>query len=67
VIADLVKAAGGGLKLAPAEVNPTSVRDAILALLGDHRFGAAAGILKTEIGAMPGPEAVVALLEELVN
>lgn len=67
VIADLVKAAGAGLKLAPAEVNPASVRDAILALLGDHRFGAAAGNLKAEIGAMPGPEAVVGLLEELVN
>lgn len=67
LIADLVVAAGAGLKLVPAEVNPASVRGAVLALLNDSRFRSAAGALEAEIAAMPGPKAVIGLLEKLVS
>jgi UDP:flavonoid glycosyltransferase YjiC (YdhE family) len=67
LIAGLVAAAGAGLKLDPAEVNPASVREAVLALLGDGGFRGAAGSLKAEIAGMPGPEAAVSLIEELIN
>jgi UDP:flavonoid glycosyltransferase YjiC (YdhE family) len=66
-MADLVSATGAGLTLTPAEVNPASVREAVLALLGDRRFRSRAQGLKAEIAAMPGSDAAVGLIEGLVG
>jgi len=67
LIGDLVTATGAGLKLTPPEVTPASVREAVLALLQDGRYRAAAATLKAEIAAMPGPEEAVLLIEDLVK
>jgi UDP:flavonoid glycosyltransferase YjiC (YdhE family) len=65
VIADLVLTAGAGLLLAPADVNPQSVRACLRSLLDEpaHRMGARR--LQREIAAMPGIEEAVHLIEEV--
>jgi UDP:flavonoid glycosyltransferase YjiC (YdhE family) len=66
VIGDLVLASGAGLRLAPADVNPLSVRANVLALLDEPTWRAGACRLQREIAAMPCPEEVVHLIEEVI-
>jgi UDP:flavonoid glycosyltransferase YjiC (YdhE family) len=65
VMGDRVLAAGVGLLLAPADVNPTTVRANVLALLDEPTYRAGARRLQREIAAMPGPEEAVHLIEEV--
>ena len=65
VMGERILAAGVGLRLVPADVNPSSVRANVLALLEESYYRAGAHRLKREIAAMPGPEEVVHLIEEV--
>ncbi|HEX6109497.1 MAG TPA: glycosyltransferase [Ktedonobacteraceae bacterium] len=67
VIGDLVLAAGAGLLLAPPDVTSTTVRANVLALLDDPVSQEGARRLQREIAAMPGPEEVVHLIEEVAT
>ncbi|MCA1644458.1 MAG: glycosyltransferase [Chloroflexi bacterium] len=53
IIAERTIAAGVGLKLAPAEVEPWRVRAAVLRLLNDSTFRVRAAGVRAEIVAMP--------------
>jgi len=66
VIGDLVLAAGVGLLLAPPDVIPSTIRANVLALLDEPVYRESARRLQREIAAMPGPEEVVHLIEEVV-
>jgi UDP:flavonoid glycosyltransferase YjiC (YdhE family) len=50
--------------LGPADVNPSSVRAGVLALLEESSYRAGAQRLQREIAAMPDPEEAVLLIEE---
>ena len=65
VIGDLVRAAGAGLLLAPADVNPSTVRSDVLALLNEPAQRVGARRLQREIAAMPGTAEVVPLIEKI--
>ena len=67
VIGDLVLAAGVGLLLAPPDVNPSTIRTNVLALLDDPVYREGARRLQREIAAMPGPEEAVHLIEEIAT
>ena len=56
---------GAGVAVGPEARTPDSVRSAIIEVLGDLRFAAAASALQTEIAAMPAPERRVADLVAL--
>jgi UDP:flavonoid glycosyltransferase YjiC (YdhE family) len=58
---------GAALTLQPEVVTPVSVRQAVLELLGQPGYRAAAGRVKAEIEAMPGPRVAVGLLERLAQ
>jgi UDP:flavonoid glycosyltransferase YjiC (YdhE family) len=66
IIGELVVAAEAGLLLAPPDVNPSSVRTSLLALLNEPDRRAGTRRLQREIAAMPGPAEVVPLIERLV-
>jgi MGT family glycosyltransferase len=66
VIGDLVLAAGAGLVLTPADVNPSAVQANLVALLEDPRHREGARRLQREIALMPSPEEAVPLIEEVV-
>lgn len=57
---------GVGLRLMPDEVSADAVRDAVRALLDDHRYRDAARGHQASIEAMPSPDAVVPILTALV-
>jgi UDP:flavonoid glycosyltransferase YjiC (YdhE family) len=59
-------AAGVGRRLLPGDVTPDAVAREVRALLHDPGLRDAAGRVRQELAAMPGPERGVALLEELV-
>jgi UDP:flavonoid glycosyltransferase YjiC (YdhE family) len=61
------EALGLGVALDAARATPASLGDAVSTLLGDPRYRAAAGAIRDEIAALPGPEAVVPLLERLAG
>jgi UDP:flavonoid glycosyltransferase YjiC (YdhE family) len=65
VMGDRVLEAGVGLRLVPADVNPSSVRASVLSLLEMSSYRAGAHRLQREIAAMPGPEEMVLLIEEV--
>jgi UDP:flavonoid glycosyltransferase YjiC (YdhE family) len=65
-VSQLVFEAGAGLVLRPADVNPAAIQSGVLTLLNEPTYREAAHRLRGEIAAMPGPEDVVHLLEELV-
>jgi UDP:flavonoid glycosyltransferase YjiC (YdhE family) len=65
VMGECVLAAGVGLRLVPADVNPSSVRARVLALLEETSYKVNASRLKREIAEMPGPDEVVHLIEEV--
>jgi UDP:flavonoid glycosyltransferase YjiC (YdhE family) len=60
---DRVLVAGVGLRLVPKDVNPSSVRASVRALLEETDSEAGAHRLKCEIAAMPGPDEAVHLIE----
>ena len=57
---------GVGLRLMPDELSAAAVRDAVQALLDDDRYRDATRVHQASIEAMPAPEAVVPILEQLV-
>ena len=65
VMGDRVLAAGVGLRLVTADVNPSSVRASVFALLEETSYKVNASRLKREIAEMPGPDEVVHLIEEV--
>jgi MGT family glycosyltransferase len=67
IMGDRVLAAGVGLRLVPADVNPSGVRASILALLEETSYKLDAYRLKREIAEMPGPDEAVLLIEEVAG
>jgi UDP:flavonoid glycosyltransferase YjiC (YdhE family) len=61
------EALGVGIALDATRATPRSLREAVTAILGDPSYGVAAGAVRDEIAALPGPIATVPLLEELVD
>ena len=59
-------AAGVALTLAPADASAGAIADALGRLLHEPAFAGAARRLASEIEAMPGPDEVAGVLEELV-
>ena len=66
IIGDLVQVAGAGLRLVPSEVNSTTIRSSVLALLNEPDYRAGSQRLQREIAAMPSPDETVPLIEELI-
>ncbi len=60
-------ALGLGAVIAPANLTPEAAREAVQAVLSDPAYRAAAGRMRAEIAALPGPEHAVALLERLAT
>ena len=58
---------GVGVVLDAVRVTPRSVRDATSALLSDAHAREAAERIRDEIASLPGPEAAVPMLEQLVE
>ncbi len=65
LVGDLVRASGAGLCLTPQNVNASTVRKSVLALLDEPGYRANARRLQREIAAMPGPEESVRLIEKV--
>ncbi len=65
LIGGLVRRSGAGLCLTPQHVSASTVRQSVLALLDESGYRAKARRLQHEIAAMPGPEEVVSLIEEV--
>jgi UDP:flavonoid glycosyltransferase YjiC (YdhE family) len=65
LIGDRVVSCGAGLRLAPPEVNPDSVRRCVLDLLHGTEYRRAARRVQAEIAAMPAPEETVPLIERI--
>ena len=59
-------ASGAALTLPPGEASPGAIADAVGRLLHEPAFAGAARRLAGEIEAMPGPDEVAGVLEELV-
>jgi MGT family glycosyltransferase len=58
-------ALGVGLELEPVTVTAETIRETVGDMLADDRYRRAAGRMRDEINAMPGPEATIPLLEAL--
>ena len=67
VMGERVLAAGVGLRLVPADVNPSSVQASVLALLEETSYRTGAQNLEREIAEMPGPDEVIDLIEEVAT
>jgi UDP:flavonoid glycosyltransferase YjiC (YdhE family) len=65
LVGDLVRASCAGLCLTPQNVNASTVRQSVLALLDEPGYRANARRLQREIAAMPGPEEAIRLIEEV--
>jgi UDP-glucoronosyl and UDP-glucosyl transferase len=65
--AAMVEGAGAGLTLHPNEVNPEAIRDAVMAIVREPRFSAAARRVADEIVSMPGPDEVAQQLREWLD
>ena len=59
-------ASGAALTLPPGQASPEAIADAVRRLLQEPAFAGAAGRVAHEIAAMPGPDEVAGVLEELV-
>ena len=62
-----VVSTGAGLGLHPGDATPETVADAVSAVLHEPQFRAAAAGLSRQVASMPGPDQVVARLEQLVT
>ena len=62
-----LSASGAGLSLTPREATPPAIQDAVRRLLGGPSYRNAAVKIREEIGAMPTPDHVVPVLEELAH
>ncbi len=62
-----VVSTGAGLGLHPGDATPEAVADAVSAVLHEPHFRAAAAELSQQVASMPGPDQVVARLEDLVS
>ena len=58
---------GVGVVLDAVRATPRSIHDAVLTLLTDHGAREAAARIRDEIASLPGPDAVVPLLGQLVE
>jgi glycosyltransferase (activator-dependent family) len=58
---------GAGLVVEPSEITGESVRDGVRRLLSEPRFAERAAVLRDETEAMPVPNELVGLLEELTD
>ena len=67
VLTELVVRAGAAVCLPPPAVNARNIRQAVLSLLNEPAYRAAARSLQTEMAAMPPPEAVVPEIETVVQ
>ncbi|WP_329462005.1 nucleotide disphospho-sugar-binding domain-containing protein [Streptomyces sp. NBC_01431] len=56
-----------GRVLDRARCDPTTLRDALSALLADHRIHQRAGFLRDELALLPGPSELVPVLERLTS
>ena len=65
--AEACVAAGAGRSLLPGQISPEAVRAEIRTLLEDPSYRRAAGRIREEISAMPGPDQGVRLLERLAD
>jgi UDP:flavonoid glycosyltransferase YjiC (YdhE family) len=65
--ADRCAALGAALALDAVEAAPETIGEAVMAALEDPAYRRAAGVLRAEIAALPGPETALALLERLVS
>ena len=65
--AEQIVRTGAGVTVRPEDRTPESIRSAVIEVLGDPRFAAAANGLQTEIAAMPSPERRAADLVALVE
>jgi UDP:flavonoid glycosyltransferase YjiC (YdhE family) len=61
------EALGVGIALDAVDATPESVAVAVSTLLGEPSYRVAAARIRDEFAALPGPEAVVPLLEELAG
>ncbi|OLE24156.1 MAG: hypothetical protein AUG44_20075 [Actinobacteria bacterium 13_1_20CM_3_71_11] len=66
-LADRIAAAGAGIQLMPADVEPGRVRDALSELRHSEQRRDAAVALQADIAALPGPAQVVPALEALAR
>jgi hypothetical protein len=57
--ADRLATAGAAVNLAPTDRSPARIRDALLTVLGDPSFGAAARALQRDVDAMPPARTVI--------
>jgi UDP:flavonoid glycosyltransferase YjiC (YdhE family) len=64
--AEAIVRVGAGLRLLPAELTASAVRDAVRQLLDDRRFADVARAEQAAIREMPAPESVLPRLEALV-
>jgi MGT family glycosyltransferase len=58
---------GVGLAVGPGERTPEVIRDAVRRVLGEPGFRASARAFQAEMKALPGPEAMVGMLEALAR
>jgi UDP:flavonoid glycosyltransferase YjiC (YdhE family) len=61
------EALGVGIALDAVDATPEAVAAAVSTLLGEPSYRVAAARIRDEFAALPGPEAVVPLLEELAG
>jgi MGT family glycosyltransferase len=62
-----ISTAGAGLSLHPDAAAPDAIRDAVRRLLDQPSYRTAATAIGTSIAAMPSPDDVAAVLEDLVG
>ena len=60
-----VARSGAGLAIAPGQVDPAAVGDAVQRLLDDAAFRLVARLVADEIASMPSPDDVARVLEKL--
>jgi UDP:flavonoid glycosyltransferase YjiC (YdhE family) len=58
---------GLGLRLLPSDLSATNVRDSVRRLIGEGAFTQSARAQQAAIGGMPTPDAVVGVLETMVD
>ena len=62
-----VATSGAGISLVPLEATAPAIRDAATRLISEASFRSAAAVVVASIASMPSPDAVAAVLEDLVQ